>query len=120
MSVVPATAVPAPTRESPGTPFTTGLTAAFAPNKERIVTRFEDDLELEVHQDATDASPLHTVLLADPERGVVWGGSSEGGRAGVILKMGRAAADFAIVVSELHCIDPSVFVQSIPRSVDPV
>ena len=119
MSVVPATAVPAPTRESPGTPFTTGLTAAFAPNKERIVTRFEDDLELEVHQDATDASPLHTVSLAYHER-VVWGGSSEGERAGVILKMGRAAADLAIVVSELHCIDPSVFVQSIPRSIDPV
>ncbi|KAL1673936.1 hypothetical protein EV122DRAFT_269968 [Schizophyllum commune] len=81
--------------------FATGLTAASALNAERIVTRFEDDLELEVHQDATDASPLHTVLLADPERGVVWGGSSEGERAGVILKMGRAAAGFAIVASEV-------------------
>ncbi|KAI5889351.1 uncharacterized protein SCHCODRAFT_02691127 [Schizophyllum commune H4-8] len=60
--------VPAPTRESPCTPYTTGLTAAFAPNAERIVTRLEDDLELQVQQDATDASPLHTVSLADPER----------------------------------------------------
>ncbi|KAL1691547.1 hypothetical protein GGG16DRAFT_53332 [Schizophyllum commune] len=60
--------IPALTRESPGTPFTTGLTAASALTAERIVTHFEDDLELEVHQDATDASPLHTVFLADPEK----------------------------------------------------
>ncbi|KAL1668218.1 hypothetical protein GGF50DRAFT_124146 [Schizophyllum commune] len=62
--------IPALTRESPCTSFTTGLTAASALNAERIVTRFEVDLELEVHQDAMDASPLHTVLLADHERGV--------------------------------------------------
>ncbi|KAL1715850.1 hypothetical protein EV715DRAFT_206584 [Schizophyllum commune] len=48
--------------------FTTGFPAPSALNAERIVTRFEDDLELEVHQDATDASPLHTVFLADPEK----------------------------------------------------
>ncbi|KAL1725268.1 hypothetical protein EV714DRAFT_277688 [Schizophyllum commune] len=53
---------------SPCTPFTTGLTAASALTAERIVTHFDDDLELEVHQDAMDASPLHTVLLADRER----------------------------------------------------
>ncbi|KAI5825292.1 hypothetical protein K523DRAFT_375747 [Schizophyllum commune Tattone D] len=67
----PILPIPALTRESPCTSFTTGLTAASALNAERIVTRFEVDLELEVHQDAMDASPLHTVLLADHERGVV-------------------------------------------------